>query len=94
VRLIAGFVVRLAIYAIVLGIVARVADWQWQVHGLDDVGSLQGLHDAGIETLAVAPIVLALIGVGALRGIAVFVTAYLIGAAFTAPFVLARFAGM
>lgn len=92
-RAIAGFVIRLALYAIVLGIVSRVAEWEWQVQGLGDVSGLEGIHHAGVEILALAPIVLALIGVGVLRGLAVFATAFLIGAALTAPFVLGRFAG-
>jgi hypothetical protein len=42
----------------------------------------------------VAPPALAIIGFGALRRVAIFVAAFLIGAALTAPFACARFAGV
>jgi hypothetical protein len=86
------FVVRLAAYAIVLGIAARLADWLWVSRGLGGVGVLAGPHDTALAALAVAPIVLAL-GFGRLRPVAVFAAGFLIGAALTAPFALARFGG-
>jgi hypothetical protein len=91
-RAITGFFVRLVVYALVLGIVSRVAEALWVQHGLDGSIALQPLHDGGLTTLVVAPVVLAL-GFGRLRGAAVFIAAFLVGAALTAPFALARFAG-
>jgi hypothetical protein len=92
-RALTGFFVRLVVYAIALGIVSRVAEYLWVQHGLDGSIALQPFHDAGITTLVIAPIVLALLGVGPLRTAAVFIGAFLIGAALTAPFACARFAG-
>jgi hypothetical protein len=91
-RAVTGFFVRLVVYALVLGIVSRVAEALWVQHGLDGSIALQPLHDGGLTTLVVAPVVLAL-GFGRLRGAAVFIAAFLVGAALTAPFALARFAG-
>jgi hypothetical protein len=53
---------------------------------LDGSVTLQPFHDAGITTLVIAPIVLALLGVGPLRALAVGVAAFLAAAALTAPF--------
>jgi hypothetical protein len=92
-RAITGFLIRLVGYAFALGIVARIAESLWVSHGLDGSIALQPFHDAGVTTLVIAPIVLALLGFGPLRPLAVFVAAFLIGAAITAPFALARFAG-
>jgi hypothetical protein len=94
VRAIAGFLVRLVGYALVLGIVARVAAALWVHFGLDGSILLQPLHDYGVETLVIAPLPLALFGFGALRRPALFIGAFLIGAALTAPFACARFAGL
>ncbi len=90
---ITGFLIRLVAYAFALGIVARIAESLWVAHGLDGSITLQPFHDAGVTTLVIAPIVLAVLGFGPLRSLAVFVAAFLIGAAITAPFALARFAG-
>jgi hypothetical protein len=89
----AGFLIRLVGYAIVFGVVARLAEYLWVRQALDGSIVLQPLHDAGITTLVIAPIVLALVGVGPLRPVAIFVAAYLIGAALTAPFAVARLVG-
>jgi hypothetical protein len=94
VRAFAGFIVRLVGYALVLGIVARIAAALWVHLGLDGSIELQPFHDIGVEVLIVAPLVLALFGFGALRQVAVFVAAFLIGAALIAPFACARFAGI
>jgi len=88
-----GFFIRLVVYAIVLGVVSRVAEYLWVRHGLDGSIALQPFHDAGITTLVIAPIVLAIVGFGRLRPVAIFLATFLIGAALTAPFALARFAG-
>lgn len=88
----AAFVVRLAAYAIVLGIASRLADWLWVSRGLGGVGLLAAAHDNALAALAVAPVVLAL-GFGPLRRVAIFAAGFLIGAALTAPFALARFGG-
>jgi hypothetical protein len=92
-RAVTGFLIRLIAYAVVLGIVARVAEALWVAHALDGSIVLQPLHDAGVTTLVIAPVVLALLGFGPLRAAAVFVAAFLVGAALTAPYALARFAG-
>ena len=89
---VAGFIVRLAGYAVLLGIAARLAQYLWDQRGLGDVLALQGLHDSGVAVMALAPIVLALVGLGALRPVAVFVAWFLVGAVLTAPFALARLA--
>ena len=92
-RAVAGFLIRLIAYALVLGIVARVAEALWVQHGLDGSIALQPLHDGGVTPLVIAPVVLALLGFGPLRAATVFVAAFLAGAALTAPYALARFAG-
>jgi hypothetical protein len=92
-RAITGFLIRLVVYAIVLGVVSRIAEYLWVQRALDGSSALQPFHDAGITTLVIAPIVLALLGVGKLRALTIFIAAFLIGAALTAPFALARFAG-
>ena len=93
-RALAGFIVRLVGYALVLGVVARIAAGLWVQQGLDGSVVLQPLHDFGVEVLLGAPLVLALVGFGRLRGAALFIAAFLIGAALTAPFACARFAGI
>jgi hypothetical protein len=89
-----AFIIRLVGYAALLGAVARIAATLWSHYGLDNVATLQPLHDDGITVLVLAPIALALIGIGPLRGLAVFAGFFLAGAALTAPFVCARIAGM
>jgi len=93
-RALTGFFIRLVAYAIVLGAVARVAEHFWVQRGLDGSIALQPFHDAGITTLVIAPVVLAILGFGPLRAAAIFVGAFLVGAALTAPFACARFAGV
>ena len=89
---VAGFIVRLAAYAILLGVAARLAQYLWDQRGLGDVVMLQSLHDTAVAVLALAPIVLALVGIGPLRPLAIFVAWFLVGAALTAPFAFARLA--
>ena len=88
-----NFIIRLVCYALLLGVASRIAQSLWSADGLDGVASLAPLHDMGVTVLLVAPIVLALLGVGMLRGVCVFAGCALAGAAVTAPFVLARVAG-
>ncbi|BDE08207.1 hypothetical protein WPS_34830 [Vulcanimicrobium alpinum] len=85
-----NFLVRLVLYALLLGLSARVAQTLWTSNGLDTVAALQPLHDTGFLTLAIAPLVLALLGVGVLRSLCVFAACFLAAAAITAPIVLAR----
>jgi hypothetical protein len=89
-----GFVIRLVGYAFLLGATSRIAQALWSQQGLDGVPSLQGFHDIGMTALLVAPIVLALLGFGALRGVCIFVGFFLAGAALTAPFTIARVVGL
>ena len=89
-----GFIVRLVGYALLLGIASRVGQTLWTQNGLDGIAALQPLHDAGVKALIAAPLVFALLGFGALRLICVFLAWALAGAAITAPFVLARLAGV
>jgi hypothetical protein len=93
VRSFAGFIVRLVGYALAFGIAARIASVLWVNYGLDSSTALQPFHDLGFEILVIAPLPLALIGFGRLRRVALFVAGLLIGAALTAPFAAARFAG-
>jgi hypothetical protein len=90
----AGFVIRLVAYALVFGLVSRVASAWWVQNGLDGSIDLQPFHDWGVEVLLVAPLPLALLGFGALRQATLFIAALLIGAALTAPFAVARFSGI
>jgi hypothetical protein len=90
----AGFIVRLVGYALVFGITARVAEAMWVQQGLDNAIDLQGLHDLGIRALIIAPFVSALLGVRRYRPVIVFLAAFLVGAALTAPFACARFSGI
>jgi hypothetical protein len=94
VRAFAGFLIRLVGYALVLGIVARVASSLWVNYGLDGSIGLQPFHDLGVEVLVIAPLVLALLGFGRLRNAALFIAAFLAGAALTAPFAVAHFSGL
>ncbi len=89
-----GFIVRLIGYALLLGLASRGAQTMWMQYGLEDVRRLQHFHDVGVTGLLVAPLVLALLGVGVLRSVAVFAGFFLAGAALTAPFVCARVAGV
>jgi hypothetical protein len=93
VRAIAGFIIRLVAYALVFGVTARVAESLWVQNFLDGNVDLRAFHDTGIGVLEVAPLILALIGTGALRRVAIFLAAFLVGVALTAPFACARFAG-
>jgi hypothetical protein len=91
----AGFIIRLVGYALLLGIASRVAQTFWSNDGLDTVGALASFHDKGVIGLLAAPLVLALIGtIPALRTVTVFLAFFLAGAALTAPFVCARVAGL
>jgi hypothetical protein len=94
VRALAGFVIRLVAYALVLGVVARIAAHYWVQLGLDGSIDLQPFHDIGVEVLVIAPLPLALLGFGPLRPAALFVAAFLAGVALTAPFAVARFTGL
>jgi hypothetical protein len=89
-----AFVMRLVGYALLLGVTSRVAQTLWSNAGLDEIAGLQPFHDAGVTALLVAPLVLALLGIGPLRSFALFVACFLAGAALTAPFVCARVAGV
>jgi hypothetical protein len=88
-----GFIIRLIGYVLLLGVAERIASTLWTRDGLDAYAALQPLHDEGIAVLLIAPLVLALIGFGQLRLVAVFLGFGLAGAALTAPFVLARVTG-
>lgn len=88
-----AFVIRLVLYALLLGITSRLAQALWSNHGLDNVPDLQGLHDGGITALMFAPIALALIGAGRLRPLALFLAFCLVGAALSAPFALSHLVG-
>ena len=88
-----GFIIRLAGYALLLGVASRIAQNAWANLGVDGIDGAQPLHALGVTLLAVAPVVLALLGVGVLRAVCIFVAFFLAGAAITAPFVLARIAG-
>ncbi|HEY4439716.1 MAG TPA: hypothetical protein VGN14_04640 [Candidatus Elarobacter sp.] len=89
-----GFIVRLVGYALLLGIASRIAQTLWSQNGLDGIAQLQPFHDAGVIALIAAPIVFALCGWGRLRLLCVFLAWALAGAAVTAPFVVARLAGV
>ena len=89
-----GFILRLVGYALLLQLASRAGQSMWMQYGLDDVRRLQHFHDLGIVGLLLAPLVLALLGIGVLRSLAVFVGFFLAGAALTAPFVCARVAGI
>jgi hypothetical protein len=93
-RAIAGFIIRLIGYALVLGAVDRIADALWIQYGLDGSIALQPFHDLGVEVIYIAPLPLALIGFGALRQAALFIAAFLVGVALTAPWATAHFSGL
>ncbi len=57
------------------------------------MADLQPLHDGGVTVLLLAPVVLALLGVGRLRWLALFLAFCLAGAALTAPFALSHLVG-
>ena len=88
-----GFIIRLVGYGLLLGVASRIAQNAWTNLGIDGIDAAQPLHALGVTLLAVAPAVLALLGVGVLRAVCIFVAFFLAGAAITAPFVLARVAG-
>jgi hypothetical protein len=89
-----GFLIRLIGYALLLGLSARIAAAIWTRDGLDGVAGLQPFHDGGMIVLYAAVLVLALVGFGRLRAPALFVGFFLAGAALTAPFAIARVAGV
>jgi hypothetical protein len=88
-----AFVIRLVLYALLLGLTSRLAQALWSNHGLDGVTDLQPFHDGGITALMFAPLVLALIGAGRMRWVALFLACCLAGAALTAPFALSHLVG-
>jgi hypothetical protein len=89
-----SFILRLVGYALLLGLSAYAFQTLWTNDGLDALARLHSFHDKTILALRVAPLVLALIGFGPLRPLAIFVGFFLAGAALTAPFVVARVAGV
>lgn len=90
---IAAFVIRLVVYAFVLGGSGRLAEWLWTERGLDGVLALEQEHAFAAAAVALAPAVLALIGTGPLRYVAAGIAGFLAGAVLTAPFAFARLAG-
>jgi len=90
----ANFILRLVCYALLFGACAYAFQLWWSGDGLDAVGALRSFHDKTILGLRVAPLVFALIGIGRLRSVAVFIAFVLAGAALTAPFVCARVSGV
>jgi hypothetical protein len=91
----AGFILRLFGYALLLQLASRAAQSMWLQDGLESVRRLQHFHDLGMTGLLVAPLVLALVGsIVPLRSLAVFAGFFLAGAALTAPFVCERVAGL
>jgi hypothetical protein len=90
----ASFILRLVCYALLFGVTAYLFQIWWSGDGLDAVGALRSFHDKTILGLRVAPLVFALIGIGRLRSVAVFIAFVLAGAALTAPFVCARVSGV
>ena len=90
----ANFIIRLVCYALLFGVAAYLFQSWWSGDGLDAVGALRSFHDKMVLGLRVAPLVLALLGVGRLRSVAVFIAFMLASAALTAPFVCARVAGV
>jgi hypothetical protein len=90
---VANFVLRLLGYALLFGVTAYLFQAWWSGDGLDAVGALRSFHDKTVLGLRVAPLVLALVGIGRVRSFAVFAGFLLAGAALTAPYVCARLAG-
>jgi hypothetical protein len=91
----AGFVVRLLGYTLLLQVASRAAQSMWLQDGLESVRRLQHFHDLGTTGLLFAPLVLAVVGsIAPLRSLAVFAAFFLAAAALTAPFVCARVAGL
>jgi hypothetical protein len=88
----AGFIVRLIGFALLLGVSAYLFQTWWSNDGLDSVAALRSFHDKTVLALRVAPVVLALAGIGRLRSFAVFLGFFAAGAALTAPFVCTRVA--
>jgi hypothetical protein len=89
-----NFIIRLVGYGLLLGVSSRIGQTLWTNYGLDGNAALHAFHDSGVTLLLVAPVVLALLGIGILRAVCVFVGCGLAGAAITAPFVIARITGV
>jgi hypothetical protein len=89
-----SFILRLVCYALLFGLTAYLFQTWWSGDGLDAVGALRSFHDKTVLGLRVAPLVLALFGIGRLRSLAMFTAFLLAGAALTAPFVCARVSGV
>jgi hypothetical protein len=85
-----AYVVRLVGYALLIGIPVRIAEYFWVRAALDSVDLLRTPHEVATATATIAPFVLAVFGYGALRNVAVFIALFIVGAALTAPFALAR----
>ena len=88
-----GFLLRLIGYALLFGVTWRVSESLWVQTGLTGIDRLQHFHNLETTALLAAPIVLALLGFGPLRSLCVFVAFFLVGAALTAPFTIARVVG-
>ena len=74
-----------------MGAAYQLSQYFWTHNGLDVNTSLDDIRNYGMLAAALAPFILALVGIFA-RPLAVFVLFYLVGAMLTAPFALARFA--
>lgn len=86
-----SFIIRLVGYALLVGVPARIAQYFWERAALDAAEPLRPAHDLAATVVTIAPFVLALIGGGAFRRVAVFIAMYLAGAMLTAPFAFVRF---
>jgi hypothetical protein len=92
VNVFAAYVIRLVAYAFVLGVADRIAEHFWVDRGLDAVLFLAPAHAIAGTILMLAPIGLALAGGARLTPWAVGLAGYLVGAALTAPIILALLA--
>ena len=83
----AGFIGRVIVYVIVIGLALAVANGIWNFLDLDRNDSLALLRAQATPLLAIAPIVCAIIA-GFARPLGVFAVFYVVGALLTAPFAL------
>ena len=88
-----GFVIRLIGWVLLLGCAARYVDAQWTARGLDQIDRLVAFHQHLLVALYAGAIILAIVGFGRWRAIAIFAGFFLAGIALTAPWAIARVVG-
>jgi hypothetical protein len=86
-RSFAGFLARVIVYVVIIGVALAIANGIWNFLDLDRNDQLAALRDQVTPLLGIAPVACALIA-GLARPLGVFAVSYVVGAVLTAPFAL------